>query len=98
MGCCQSSTRSDANPLASNAAEQHHSGGSGGNTSQGSSPVKSQREEKIELAFRAKRANVFNHGLDLQRETFIFKQVPKTAQQMKMLGEGSLSTMAVYML
>eukprot|EP01039_Chlorochromonas_danica_P006161 gene6162-6789_t len=85
MGCCQSSTRSDANPLASNAAEQHHSGGSGGNTSQGSSPVKSQREEKIELAFRAKRANVFNHGLDLQRETFIFKQVPKTAQQMKML-------------
>lgn len=83
MGCCQSSARSDANPLAANAAEQHSSG----SASQTSSPVKSQREEKIELAFRAKRANVFNHGLDLQRETFVFKQVPKTAQQMKMLGE-----------
>eukprot|EP01031_Cornospumella_fuschlensis_P032489 gene32489-39281_t len=75
MGCCTSSTRSDNHPLTSNAAE-------GGGAA---AVVKSKKEEKIELAFKAKRANVFNHGVDFGRDAFVFRKIPKSVDEMRLI-------------
>jgi hypothetical protein len=49
-----------------------------GNTSAGD---KKGKEDKIELAFKAKRANVFTEGVDFGRKAFSLKTVPKNAKQ-----------------
>ena len=40
-----------------------------------------KKEDKIELAFKAKRANIFTEGVDFSREAFSQKKFPKTERQ-----------------
>lgn len=40
-----------------------------------------KKEDKIELAFKAKRANIFTEGVDFSREAFSQKNVNKTDKQ-----------------
>ena len=73
MGCC-TSTDSSA-PL---------------NAKSGNSTVKesgAKREDKIELAFKVKRANIFTEGVDLGREAFVQKRIPKNEKMMKIISK-----------
>jgi hypothetical protein len=47
------------------------------------STVKKGKEDKIELAFKAKRANVYTIGVDLQRDGYSLKNIAKNANQIK---------------
>jgi hypothetical protein len=69
MGGCCSSSGSEA-PL---------------NTSPNSSANNKQKikEDKIELAFKAKRANVFTEAIDIGRKNFIMRKIPKSDTQAK---------------
>lgn len=73
MGCCPS-TSSQA-PLSND---------------QGGPPMRSSTakkgEDKVELAFKAKRANVFTEGVDFEsREAYVEKNIPKTTKQEKLI-------------
>jgi hypothetical protein len=76
MGCCTSTDSNaqahvDANKVTTNAP---------------SSALK-KGEDKIELAFKAKRANVFVHGIDLQNDVFVLRNIPKPANQVKTISK-----------
>lgn len=66
MGCCSSS--GSETPL-NRPAQNSSTGGA------------AKKEDKIELAFKAKRANVFTEGIDFERRAFSIKRVPKNAKQ-----------------
>lgn len=73
MGCCSSSGSSaPLNPGNSNSVDANK-------------PAKSQsivkKEGKVELAFRAKRANIFTEAVDLGRQAYVEKKIPKSAKQ-----------------
>lgn len=74
MGCC-SSTSSEA-PLNNNPSSTANAGNSASNAGK-----QKGKEDKIELAFKAKRANVFTEGVDLNRNAFVKRNVPKTPAQ-----------------
>jgi hypothetical protein len=78
MGCC-TSTDSSA-PLNSK------------NTSTSSAVKESagKKEDKIELAFKVKRANIFTEGVDLGREAYVQKRIPKTEKMLKIISESPL--------
>lgn len=91
MGCCQ--TKSDApNPSAagkksgaaatttsSNTSSKPSSGAAGGAASPGSDVL---RETQVQLAFKAKRANVFTQSVETEdRRSFIPPSISKTAKQ-----------------
>lgn len=40
-----------------------------------------KKEGKVELAFRAKRANIFTEAVDLGRQAYVEKKIPKSAKQ-----------------
>ena len=73
MGCCQS-TDSSA-PLNSRAP------------SNAAVRDTAKKEDKIELAFKVKRANIFTEGVDLGREAFVQKRIPKTEKMMKVISK-----------
>jgi len=73
MGCC-TSTDSSA-PL--NTKTPSHSSLKNGSTA--------KKEDKIELAFKVKRANIFTEGVDLGREAYVQKRIPKTEKQLKII-------------
>ena len=88
MGCC-SSTGSEA-PLNNNPNSTSTSAA----TSTGANAASKQKgkEDKIELAFKAKRANVFTEGVDLEsREAFVQKRIPKNAQQTKLICKSNMN-------
>jgi hypothetical protein len=72
MGCCQSSAE-ESRPITSNS------------NNRSSAAVRKGKEDKIELAFKAKRANVFTEGVDLGRNAFSIKRVPKNAKQTQLI-------------
>lgn len=43
--------------------------------------VVQKKEGKVELAFRAKRANIFTEAVDLGRQAYVEKKIPKSAKQ-----------------
>lgn len=70
MGCCQS--KDSQLPLNKDAVS----------SSSGAKGAGKNQEEKIELAFRAKRANIFTEGVDFEsRDAFVHKRIAKTAKQ-----------------
>jgi len=83
MGTCCSSVASDSKqPLKRNDKSQ--------------SIINSQKkEDKIELAFKAKRANIFTEGVDFSREAFSQKKVHKTDKQ-KHLIMNAISTNYIF--
>jgi hypothetical protein len=89
MGCCQSTEcSSPLNPglNSSNAlASNLHKG-------------KKAHEEKIELAFKAKRANIYTVGIDIERErdTFVQKRVFKTPKQAKTISQFNLLLLQLF--
>jgi hypothetical protein len=87
MGCCTSTDSSV--PL--NAKSQ---------ASTTAKDTATKKEDKIELAFKVKRANIFTEGVDLGREAYIQKRIPKSEKQMKVIskrkcgrGRGKLSSL-----
>ena len=74
MGCC-TSTDSSA-PL--NAKSP---------TSSTAKDIGAKKEDKIELAFKVKRANIFTEGVDLGREAFVQKRIPKNEKMMKVISK-----------
>lgn len=76
MGCC-TSTDSSA-PLNTN------KGNSGSSAAKDSG---AKKEDKIELAFKVKRANIFTEGVDLGREAYVQKRIPKTEKMMKIISK-----------
>ena len=72
MGCC-SSTDSSV-PLTKNASSTAVSKGK-----------ETKKEDKVELAFKVKRANIFTEGVDLGREAFVQKRIPKTEKMQKLI-------------
>ena len=69
MGNCCSSLASDSRqPLKRNDKNQSNNNAH-------------KKEDKIELAFKAKRANIFTEGVDFSREAFSQKNVQKTDKQ-----------------
>ena len=44
-----------------------------------------KKEDKIELAFKVKRANIFTEGVDFGRDAFCVKKIPKTEKQSKLI-------------
>jgi len=76
MGSCLS-TQEESTPLSSSASGSGSGSGSAGNSK---SPTKTQDEQKLELAFKAKRANVFNQGVDTGRK-HTAKVVKKNSSQ-----------------
>jgi hypothetical protein len=74
MGCCASSTSSETainnNPNSSSTTQAKKAGG---------------KEDKIELAFKAKRANVFTQGVDLERPAFNIKRTQKSESVSKII-------------
>ena len=44
-----------------------------------------KKEDKIELAFKVKRANIFTEGVDLGREAFVQKRIPKSEKMQKQI-------------
>ncbi len=80
MGCCQSSTVSEtALNTQPNSSAAHHQ-----------SIVKKGKEDKIELAFKAKRANIFTHGVDLERQAFTIRRNPKSENHAKLICKHTL--------
>lgn len=75
MGCC-TSTDSSA-PLNTKAAS--HTAPNSSNTG--------KKEDKIELAFKVKRANIFTEGVDLGREAFVQKRIVKSEKQLKVISK-----------
>jgi len=75
MGCC-TSTDSSA-PLNTKAAS--HTSPNNANTA--------KKEDKIELAFKVKRANIFTEGVDLGREAFVQKRIAKSEKQLKVISK-----------
>jgi hypothetical protein len=75
MGCCQSTNGSDA---AINSAP---------NSSNPPPPPRKAggKEDKIELAFKAKRANIFTVGVDLERPAFTITKTRKTEPHTKLI-------------
>lgn len=72
MGCCTSSAAASSNTAAS------------GNAATTTSATKNVagKEDKIELAFKAKRANVFAEGMDDDlRRTYMPKKIAKNQKQ-----------------
>ena len=59
-------------------------------TSTGQKDAKKQ-EDKIELAFKTKRANVFTEGVDLGRQAYVEKNIPKNEKQSQKISKSSLS-------
>jgi hypothetical protein len=50
--------------------------------------INTKKEDKVELAFRVKRANIFTEGVDdYGRETYIQKKIPKSEKQQKIICE-----------
>eukprot|EP01038_Epipyxis_sp_PR26KG_P006283 gene6283-8651_t len=74
MGCCASSSSSDT-PLNNKNPSS---------TNDRATPKKAQ-EEKIDIAFKAKRANVFTEGIDFEREAFTQKKIEKNPKQIKII-------------
>lgn len=70
MGCCQSSAEESRPITASNRS---------------SAATRKGKEDKIELAFKAKRANIFTEGVDLGRNAFSVKHIPKNAKQTQLI-------------
>jgi hypothetical protein len=75
MGCCQSTSGSDA---AINSAP---------NSSNPPPPPRKAggKEDKIELAFKAKRANIFTVGVDLERPAFTISKTRKSEPHTKLI-------------
>jgi cGMP-dependent protein kinase len=71
MGCCQSSTE-ESRPITAN-------------NNRSSAAARKGKEDKIELAFKAKRANIFTEGVDLGRNAFSIKHIPKNAKQTQLI-------------
>ncbi len=87
MGCC-SSTSSEA-PLNNNPSSTGNAAG-GANAAAAAGKQKG-KEDKIELAFKAKRANVFTEGVDLNRHAFVKRTIPKNPAQTKTICEFDFS-------
>ena len=86
MGCC-SSTGSEA-PLNSSPNSASNTAAAANNAN--SAAKAKGKEDKIELAFKAKRANVFTEGVDLEsRAAFVQKRIPKNPQQTKVISKFS---------
>ena len=87
MGCCPSSTGSDT-PLTQ--------GTQSNNASLNHIELAEQRksnkkaDDKVELAFKVKRANVFNNAVDLSKTSL--KKIPKSHKQIKLIGMIELIT------
>ncbi len=79
MGCC-SSTSSES-PINNNPSSTSNNGAAGANNAGGKQ--QKGKEDKIELAFKAKRANIFTEGVDLNRNAFVKRAIPKTPAQAK---------------
>jgi hypothetical protein len=47
--------------------------------------AKKGKEDKIELAFKAKRANIFTQGVDLERQAFSIRHTQKNEQHTKLI-------------
>jgi hypothetical protein len=75
MGCC-TSTDSSA-PLNTKSTS----------TSSGVKESAGKKEDKIELAFKVKRANIFTEGVDLGREAYVQKRIPKTEKMLKIISK-----------
>lgn len=75
MGCCQSSSGSESGinnaPNSSNPPPAAKKGVS--------------KEDKIELAFKAKRANIFTVGVDLERPAFNISKTNKSEAHSKLI-------------
>lgn len=84
MGNCLSN-QEESTPLSSAAA----SGSNNTNSNNPKSPAKTQDEQKIELAFKAKRANVFNQGVDTEKK-HVAKVVAKNATQVSTIRKALL--------
>lgn len=82
MGCCQS-TAEDSRPITA------------GNN-RASAAVRKGKEDKIELAFKAKRANVFTEGVDLGRNAFSIKRLPKNAKQTQLICKSFPTVFNIY--
>ncbi len=74
MGCCGSSGSTDTplNNTANSSSVPKANTQGGKNT-----------ENKVELAFKTKRANIFTEGVDLGRNAFVQKRIKKTEKQKK---------------
>ena len=74
MGCCNSKTTSQTDLIDRQNAR---------------AAVKSmkntKKEDKIELAFKIKRNNVFTESVDLERLGYVAKNIPKTPKQKKII-------------
>lgn len=77
MGCC-SSTSSEAplNPGSSSNESR---------LSKKSLSTNNKREDNLELVFKVKRANIFTEGIDLGRQAFVEKKIPKSPKQSKLI-------------
>ena len=78
MGCCASSGSSvplNSGNVNSNANRQSRGAGA------------HKKEDKIELAFKVKRANIFTEGVDLGRQAYVEKKIPKSSKQSKTICE-----------
>lgn len=76
MGCCASNGSSaplNSGNTNSNANNRQSKAGGG------------KKEDKIELAFKVKRANIFTEGVDLGRQAYVEKKISKTAKQSKLI-------------
>lgn len=77
MGCC---TSTDSSAPLNTKAPSHSSLKNGGTA---------KKEDKIELAFKVKRANIFTEGVDLGREAYVQKRIPKTEKQLKIISKST---------
>lgn len=82
MGCCASSTTSET-PINNTPSSSHPNAS------------KARKEDKIELAFKAKRANVFTQGVDLERQAYVQKKIPKNEHQSATICKSSNSTICI---
>lgn len=77
MGCCLSSGAEESRPITAGSSASAPSGSTTAN--------RKGKEDKIELAFKAKRANIFTEGVDFGRNAFSIKKVNKNAKQTQLI-------------
>lgn len=78
MGCCGSSGSQNTDTPLNNNASSNAAG-------KKASVAGKNAENKVELAFKTKRANIFTEGVDLTegRQAFVQKRIPKSEKQSK---------------
>jgi hypothetical protein len=80
MGCCSSSgSQAPLNTGNANSNANNRQSKAGGQ----------KKEDKIELAFKVKRANIFTESVDLGRQAYVEKKIPKSAKQTKAICESN---------